>query len=97
MFDFNGVNVANHWYVAGEVFVISDCLVEYDFNTLRSSVTADKSTWWPNAPLKRSLWVHRSPISGDSSSQNPSEPTGQSCLLPCEIKPFKNVISRLCY
>ena len=25
--DFNGVNVAKHWYVAGEVFAISDCLV----------------------------------------------------------------------
>ena len=27
-FDFNGVNVAKHWYVAGEVF-ISDCLVVF--------------------------------------------------------------------
>ena len=27
MFDFNGVNVAKHWHVAGEVFAISDCLV----------------------------------------------------------------------
>ena len=27
IFDFNGVNVAKHWYVAGEVFAISDCLV----------------------------------------------------------------------
>ena len=27
MFDFNGVNVAKHWPVAGEVFAISDCLV----------------------------------------------------------------------
>ena len=26
-FDFNGVNVAKHWHVAGEVFAISDCLV----------------------------------------------------------------------
>ena len=25
-FDFNGVNVAKHWHVAGEVFAISDCL-----------------------------------------------------------------------
>ena len=25
--DFNGVNVAKHWHVAGEVFAISDCLV----------------------------------------------------------------------
>ena len=24
---FNGVNVAKHWHVAGEVFAISDCLV----------------------------------------------------------------------
>ena len=28
-FDFNGVNVAKHWHVAGEVFAISDCLVVY--------------------------------------------------------------------
>ena len=28
IFDFNGVNVAKHWHVAGEVFAISDCLVE---------------------------------------------------------------------
>ena len=27
MFDFNGMNVAKHWHVAGEVFAISDCLV----------------------------------------------------------------------
>ena len=27
--DFNGVNVAKHWYVTGEVFAISDCLVSY--------------------------------------------------------------------
>ena len=26
IFDFNGVNVAKHWHVAGEVFAISDCL-----------------------------------------------------------------------
>ena len=25
-FDFNGVNVAKHWHVGGEVFAISDCL-----------------------------------------------------------------------
>ena len=29
IFDFNGVNVAKHWHVAGEVFAISDCLVNY--------------------------------------------------------------------
>ena len=29
IFDFNGVNVAKHWYVAGEVFAISDCLVVF--------------------------------------------------------------------
>ena len=29
IFDFNGVNVAKHWHVAGEVFAISDCLVVY--------------------------------------------------------------------
>ena len=27
IFHFNGVNVAKHWHVAGEVFAISDCLV----------------------------------------------------------------------
>ena len=27
IFDFNGVNVAKHWHVAGEVFAISDCLI----------------------------------------------------------------------
>ena len=32
IFDFNGVNVAKHWHVAGEVFAISDCLVTYLFN-----------------------------------------------------------------
>ena len=29
IFDFNGVNVAKHWHVAGEVFAISDCLVVF--------------------------------------------------------------------
>ena len=33
IFDFNGVNVAKHWHVAGEVFVISDCLVVYCVHT----------------------------------------------------------------
>ena len=28
IFDFNRVNVAKHWHVAGEVFAISDCLVQ---------------------------------------------------------------------
>ena len=27
IFYLDGVNVAKHWHVAGEVFVISDCLV----------------------------------------------------------------------
>ena len=27
LFYFNGVNVAKHWHMAGEVFAISDCLV----------------------------------------------------------------------
>ena len=31
IFDFNGVNVAKHWHVAGEVFAISDCLVTTAF------------------------------------------------------------------
>ena len=29
--DFNGVNVAKHWHVAGEVFAIYDCLVTIDY------------------------------------------------------------------
>ena len=29
---FNGVNVAKHWHVAGEVFAISDCLVSNVFH-----------------------------------------------------------------
>ena len=29
IFDFNGVNVAKHWHVAGEVLAISDCLVMF--------------------------------------------------------------------
>ena len=29
IFYFNGVNIAKHWHVAGEVFAISDCLVHY--------------------------------------------------------------------
>ena len=32
IFEFNGVNVAKHWHVAGEVFAISDCLVDTCFN-----------------------------------------------------------------
>ena len=28
IFYFNGVNVAKRWHVAGEVFAISDCLVD---------------------------------------------------------------------
>ena len=30
IFDFNGVNVAKHWYVTGEVFTISDCLANIE-------------------------------------------------------------------
>ena len=37
IFDFNGVNVAKHWHVAGEVFAISDCLVYFDMKRL---------SWW---------------------------------------------------
>ena len=33
-FDFNSMNVAKHWYGAGEVFAISDCLVSFVFNIL---------------------------------------------------------------
>ena len=32
IFYFNGVNVAKHWHVAGEVFAISDCLVVLAFS-----------------------------------------------------------------
>ena len=32
IFYFNGVNVAKHWHVAGEVFAISDCLVNFDLS-----------------------------------------------------------------
>ena len=35
IFYFNGVNVAKHWHVAGEVFAISDCLVCYCLKWLR--------------------------------------------------------------
>ena len=50
IFDFNGVNVAKHWYVAGEVFAISDCLVAIAFAiinvTLRGNNLCDKLTYW---------------------------------------------------
>ena len=36
IFDFNGVNVAKHWHVAGEVFAISDCLVVFCVKTKNS-------------------------------------------------------------
>ena len=37
IFYFNGVNVAKHWHVAGEVFAISDCLVvDRDYCTFLS-------------------------------------------------------------
>ena len=39
IFDFNGVNVAKHWHVAGEVFAISDCLVlVWEFYMLKSNI-----------------------------------------------------------
>ena len=34
IFYFNGVNVAKHWHVAGEVFAISDCLVVYVYRDI---------------------------------------------------------------
>ena len=34
IFEFNGVNVAKHWNVAGEVFAISDCIVYIVFDML---------------------------------------------------------------
>ena len=37
IFDFNGMNVAKHWHVAGEVFAISDCLVRVCINYFRLS------------------------------------------------------------
>ena len=39
IFDFNGVNVAKHWHVAGEVFAISDCLVIIGLNGFFSPIT----------------------------------------------------------
>ena len=37
IFDFNGVNVAKHWHVAGEVFAISDCYICYHFNRMNAT------------------------------------------------------------
>ena len=37
-FYFNGVNVAKHWHVAGEVFAISDCLVRLDSSRVATLV-----------------------------------------------------------
>ena len=44
IFDFNGVNVAKHWHVAGEVFAISDCLVDNSFELCICS----KNIWYYN-------------------------------------------------
>ena len=37
IFDFNGVNIAKHWHVAGEVFAISDCLVTHCYAAILST------------------------------------------------------------
>ena len=50
IFDFNGVNVANHWHVAGEVFAISDCLVINCFSLLCICFQCDEVfmiLWYP--------------------------------------------------
>ena len=44
MFDFNGVNVAKHWHVAGEVFAISDCLVLHVVSWLYARKIYDMQT-----------------------------------------------------
>ena len=48
IFDFNGVNVAKHWHVAGEVFAISDCLVIYAFRDRGKfeRVGICQNIWW---------------------------------------------------
>ena len=42
IFDFNGMNVAKHWHVAGEVFAISDCLVIYVIYIIPKKLHAKK-------------------------------------------------------
>ena len=36
---FNGVNVAKHWHGRGEVFSISDCLVQFVFTHVSPVIT----------------------------------------------------------
>ena len=47
IFDFNWVNVAKHWHVAGEVFAISDGLVKY----VSSNVYSDNNHNQPQSML----------------------------------------------
>ena len=42
IFEVNGVNVAKHWHVAGEVFAISDCLVDSDIRDLLKNTMEHK-------------------------------------------------------
>ena len=44
-FDFNGVNVAKHWHVAGEVFAISDCLVVKGDYDAKATYFGQSSLW----------------------------------------------------
>ena len=46
IFEFNGVNVAKHWHVAGEVFAISDCLVRQAVLTTTKVPWFNGSTSW---------------------------------------------------
>ena len=48
IFEFNGVNVAKHWPVAGEVFAISDCLVYLAITSIPcdTAKTYDHSGLW---------------------------------------------------
>ena len=57
IFYFNGVNVAKHWHVAGEVFAISDCLVTSCVLLVSSDFTSIIHKWGqfvPNAAFQSS-------------------------------------------
>ena len=43
IFDFDGVNVAKHWHVAGEVFAISDCLVVFMIMNIKKDVSSESA------------------------------------------------------
>ena len=55
IFEFNGVNVAKHWHVAGEVFAISDCLVLLMFGQHFELVF--KNQWTHQGPWPFYLYV----------------------------------------